>query len=179
MKKVCLLLAICVASCGGSADDRPVGLPTNNVPTTLDGPDMSKDGPTLFVVGNFTLRASPSQGRCVLQYRSKYEGSWQEYEMGMESPCDFVGRNIKTDPPQRYMFGSGNERVTILMMTGGPPHPRFNDEFMPAGCGTRLAKVRVYSDRVEVETASPSQPSSEPDAICPSKTLDEVIFATG
>lgn len=99
----------------------------------------------------------------------------------MEAPCDFIGRKIKVDPPQKYKANRGAKQVTILLVSGGRPYPLFKDEFMPSGCGTQLTKVRVYADRVSVESMGQPIDVSQPElsANCPSNPMDEVFFAAG
>lgn len=181
MKTIYFVFTLCMLSCSDSIGARMS--PQSNVPTpTPPNQVASKDDRPSFVVDKFTLRLAGKDGRCILQYRlTDSGGQWAEGDLGMEAPCDFIGRKIKKDPPQKYVFNQGAKRVTVLLVTGGSPHPTFKDEFMANGCGTRLAKVRVYSDRVDTERASSREglPNSEPDVFCPSEPLDDVFFATG
>jgi hypothetical protein len=181
MKTIYFALALCMISCANSIGGGRTDPPNNATASTPAKQGVSKDLPTFFVVDKFTLRLSEEERRCVLRYRLKDEEAWKKADMGMEAPCDFVGRRIKKNPPQQYVFNEGANRVTVLLVTGGPPHAIFKDEFMPNGCGTRIEKVRVYSDRVEVEPSlnHNDSPSSEPSPYCPSNPLDDVFFATG
>lgn len=178
MKTIYIALALWVISCGNSLGDDQ----NNNIALKPADIDVLTGGKGFsFAIDRFTLRLSYKDGKCLLEYHSVNDEQWRKHDMGMEAPCDFIGRKIKTNPPQRYVFGQVPNRVTILIVTGGPPHPTFKDEFMPNGCGSRLGKVRVYSDRVEVEQATEPDRSStsQLDSYCPSNPLDEVFFATG
>ena len=141
-------------------------------------PAENKTKTMSFIVGEFDLRLVTDEGRCVLEYSRRGANNWTQAETGMEGPCDFIGRKIKVDPPQRYLVKK--KGLTVLIAAGGPPNPKSKDEFMPAGCGTRTARIRVFGDRVEVEKASEPNPSSVlwPDSYCPSDVLDDVDFAT-
>ena len=171
---------LCLISCTHSASVEPTHLADSIASPTQANLDSKKIYSLSVVVDKFVLRLSEKDGQCILQYRSKGE-HWEELNTNMEAPCDFIGRKIKPDPPQRFEFKQGSDQVTILLITGGAPHSAFSDEFMPKGCGTQLAKIRVYSDRVEVQPApEPNRsPASEPTSYCPSNPLDDVFFATG
>lgn len=177
MKKFYILLVFCIVSCTHSSSLGPTR-PANAFEQAEV--DLQEVDPPSFKVREFVFRLSEKEGRCVLRYRSARELS-EEIDTNMEAPCDFIGRKTKPDPPQRFEFKQGADQVTVLLVTGGPPHPVFSDEFMQKGCGTRLARIRVYEDRVEIQPApEPNQsPTREPTSYCPSNPLDEVFFATG
>ncbi|MCC7308921.1 MAG: hypothetical protein IT173_15260 [Acidobacteria bacterium] len=64
------------------------------------------------------------------------------------------------------------DRRTVLLVTGGKPDPKVKDEYQPNGCGTAVAKLRVFNDRVELASSGENGPP-----ICPSSVVDEVFFA--
>lgn len=166
-------------SCGAYLDDAK----NSTQGTTPDvGPPVLEHASEPVVVGAFKLRTSTSERKCILQYMSDAEATWREIETGMDAPCVFIGQKIKPQPPQKFDFWTGTERVTVVMISGGQAHPKFRDEYMPNGCGTELTRVRIYSDLVLVDyTASPPT-STEDDYLipyCPSNPIDKVFFATG
>jgi len=180
MKTLATLSFLCLLiSCGASIDatDRPIQDATtpNSARANLDKASEP------FVVGAFKLRTSTLERKCILLYMSEAEATWKEIETGMDAPCVFIGQKIKPQPPQKFDFWNGTERVTVVMISGGQAHPKFRDEYMPNGCGTELTRVRVYSDRVLVDyTASPPISATDDYLIpyCPSNPLDKVFFAT-
>lgn len=129
----------------------------------------------IFEVANFELRLVSLDGRCMLISKlvgDSSKDSRREFDLNMASPCDFVRQPSKGYPPLSYSYQHGKDRRTVLLVTGGQPDANVTDEFQPAGCGTSLAKIRVFDNRIEVvwagENGSP---------VCPSRGLEEIFFA--
>lgn len=175
---VCFVLAT-FASCAGNFSVSSNAKHSEIVPLATVEAAPLEDSFSVRI-GKFALRLNHVDSRCVVEASSD-EVKTKQIDTNMRGPCDFIGRRIKPLFAQTYDFGEGQDKVTVLLVTGGPAHPRFRDNFMPEGCGTRLAKVRVYDDRIEVQRASEADESTvtEPVAYCPSNPLDEVFFATG
>jgi hypothetical protein len=110
-------------------------------------------------------------GRCTLLYKGT--GAEKELDLDMAVPCDFIRAKWSEYQPQVLYLGEGNEKRGVMFITGGPPHPTVKDDFQPGGCGTDLAKINVFSDRVEIAWFGPNQPPH-----CPSQEMDMVMFGS-
>lgn len=116
------------------------------------------------------------EGRCTLVYEPKIDHENRgktETDINMMAPCNFIRQPKSNEDPLYYVYGKGAEKRTVFLITGGPPDPSAKDRFQPNGCGTVLAKVRVFENRVElVRSGEIGYP------ICPSYGSDEVFFGT-
>lgn len=127
-------------------------------------------------IGAFNVELRHVEGRCSLAYVTKHStGSkgFKDLEVGMAAPCNFIRATWKELKPLSYTYGTDVRRVTALLVTGGPPaDPNIKDESQPKGCGTWMAKVLVFADRIEIEKSGFNGPPW-----CPSSGADEVMFA--
>jgi hypothetical protein len=155
----------------------------SNVPAT-PSPLASKDLIlSTAIVDSFDITLVGRDGDCILIYSARQQnprgGSTNEIPLGIASPCEFVRAPWKDFEPQSYSYQKGAKRRTVLLVTGGKPHSSVSDRFMPNGCGTALSKIRVFRDRIEVDSPPAVQKESieEDSPTCPSRPVDEVFFA--
>lgn len=125
-------------------------------------------------IEGFNIRLHDVQNRCTLTYAPVGSSAdVADLDIGMDAPCDFIRASWKEFKPLIYTYGKDAKRVTVLLITGGPPaDPTIKDEFQPDGCGTWMAKVLVFSNRIELEKSGWNGPPW-----CPSSGADEVMFA--
>ena len=125
-------------------------------------------------VGAFSLSLKSVKGYCALSYRVFGAGN-EELEhtlnLAMTSPCEFI-RDPDTLEPMFYTFKKGSKKVTVLIVTGGPPDAKERDKFLPLGCGTQQQRILVFESTIEL-----GPPAQEFSTRCPSAGLDEVFFA--
>jgi hypothetical protein len=167
MKLLALTIVLLLMSCHKAAQDSIIVPPVVDVTDEIYAEVAIETG---------TVRLVNHDGECSLQYDRKGNSSGkndQLTDIGIEAPCNFVRNPGGDRAPNFYTWQKGRNRRTVFLIVGGPPDPSKKDEFMPNGCGTRLAKIRVFDDRVELVRAGGID-----DANCPSWGMDEVDFAT-
>ena len=124
----------------------------------------------------FHVELRDIEGRCVLTYLKKDstgDGGPTDLEVGMTAPCNFIRARWKEFEPQSYTYQTSMNKRKVLLVTGGTPDSVVKDEFQPNGCGTWLAKIRFFDDRIEIARTGSNGPPW-----CPSEAADEVFFAT-
>lgn len=127
-----------------------------------------------FFLDPFLLSLVDRDGLCTLKSHNKsQEDQVSTHSLKMSGPCEFVRSPSKDHQPLFYTYQRGDKKRTVLIVTGGKPHPTIRDQFMPKGCGTYLAKVLVFRDHVEVIASG----KENGPAACPSYGMDEVFFA--
>lgn len=169
---MCWMLMSLVA-CSERANEPSLRRPPSNVTSETVYADFSVDDYRLVLMG--------ISGKCTLIYSSiGAPNSASVKETGIESPCQFVRTGNKLERPQSYIYGRDSSRQTVLLIVGGPPHESVTDRFFPEGCGTRLVRLHLFAERVDLEELVGYYPigaSNLDRAPMCASSMDEVTFA--
>ena len=135
-----------------------------------------------FSIDSYRLVVKGIAGKCLISYSNLIKiNEVHTIDTNVESPCQFVRTGLNLERPQSYTYNHGTSRRTVLLIVGGPAHPLAKDQFFPNGCGTRLVKVRIFSDRVDTEELTGYYSVNGTDTVqgpfC-AGSMDEKTFAT-
>jgi hypothetical protein len=129
------------------------------------------------IVDNFSMRLKNREGRCILIYSAASKTTHETEvtaDTGIAAPCEFIRQPGGDHKPMSYSYQTGQNRRSVLLITGGKPEPSIKDQYQPGGCGTSLQKIRVFSNRIEVDETPLGPPGP---ARCPSTGADEMEFS--
>lgn len=142
-------------------------------------PQVHVEEPKTYFEGrieNFAVKVHDVGGRCTVSYsENNLDRSSKQVtiDVGMVAPCDLVRAPWKENAPLSYSYGKGDDRRSVLILTGGAPSQEERDTLQPGGCGTEITKLLVFSDRIQIG----EKPHAPGPPVCPSGGLDEVWFA--
>lgn len=151
-----------------------------NIDRNLEISDLSqlkedtKQMDSTFLVKGFSLALKNIDGNCVLSYRKgqvESNNMQGNIQLDIAAPCEFVRKPGAIEEPSFRTYGT-KSKVTVGIVTGGRPHPRFADIFQPQGCGTEIQKILIYEDKIAFD-----KPLKSLEVVCPSEGLEEVFFA--
>jgi hypothetical protein len=145
----------------GSAAEKQIVIPEAN---------GNNDIYSTIAVGNFVLTLVRIQDRCTLRYKGEDDVE-KSLDVGIGAPCEFIWTSREDKKLQTYTYLTGVDKRTAVLITGGPPDPYVKDALQPNGCGTALAKLRVFDNRIELAWSG-----FNGTPICPTRPVEEVMF---
>lgn len=164
MKVLIISLILIFISCTGNQETSPK-------PQTVEKIESAY---ITTVVNNFTLKLANGEGKCVLSYKKEQENSLKEEKsitLEMNAPCEFIRHPVTPYDPLFYSYK--NNKIYVVIITGGPPATDLADQFMPKGCGTELQNIIISDDELKV-----GEKRDKNGTMCPSRGLDEAWFNT-
>lgn len=136
--------------------------------------DASQTVPEDAQVGRLKIWIAESEGKCVLSWTKlgvEYAKQSRSVDVRMAAPCGFV-RDPVSLKPLHFTYQKGTDQRTVFLVTGGKTDPSATDNLRPDGCGTWIAKILVFRNRVEIAWSRDNGA-----AWCPTAGADEVMFA--